>query len=195
MHRLSWMLLVVSVCPLLAQEEAPPKSDPMAAMRAHAKACKEAIARLQLAGTWELTEQHLVTPMNPKASTHKARAVNTLLLNGTHLQTRHSGTHMGQPYDAMGLWSYDLKTKRYLLTWIDGMGWRGVYAGAFDESGKVLTLRSTAPQMGMTAELVWTFKGDGTHSWSYSWVKEGERITAMTSEVKPAQGASIGVGK
>lgn len=69
-----------------------------------------------------------------------------MILGGRFLESTHTGTMMGMPFEGRGLAGYDNRTQRHVSTWADNFG-TGVLSstGTCDETGKRLTFEGEMP--------------------------------------------------
>ncbi|HMK25142.1 MAG TPA: DUF1579 domain-containing protein [Chitinophagaceae bacterium] len=71
-----------------------------------------------------------------------------VIYGGLYVQSTHTGTMMGMPFEGMSVMGYDNMKKEFFSTWIDNMG-SGIMVstGQWDEASKKLTLTATTKCM------------------------------------------------
>ena len=79
----------------------------------------EAHAELsQKAGQWNLEVQMWMAPGAPPVTT-RATSEHKLIMGGRYLLDRTLGEFQGQPFEGLGITSYDNLKKKYVALWID----------------------------------------------------------------------------
>ena len=89
-------------------------------------------------GTWNATVTSWVDGPQPITST--GTETSTMILGGRFLETKFTGTYMGQPYEGWGLTGFDNKASRVLTLWADNMStnWMSL-TGTMSDDGKTMT--------------------------------------------------------
>jgi hypothetical protein len=137
MYRLTFALLAITGLSLshcaFAQN-----SDDMKAMMAYSTPGDNHKMLAKMAGTWSATVTFWMQPGAPPMSS-TATAVNEMILGGRYLQSKNTGTMMGQPFEGMGLTGYDNAKKVYIATWVDNFG-TGILTmtGTWDDAAKAI---------------------------------------------------------
>ncbi len=72
----------------------------------------------QLVGDWDVV-QKIWMPGAPEPMTAKMEATTEWILQGKHIKESLKGEFMGQPYEGMGVTSYDKYNNRYNFFWTD----------------------------------------------------------------------------
>ena len=142
MKRLTFVSLalaaVVSSFSSLAQG-----NDDMKAMMDYATPGNNHKMLAKMEGTWAATVTFWMQPgAAPMTST--ATAVNEMILGGRYLQSRNTGTMMGQPFEGMGITGYDNAKKVFIASWIDNFG-TGILlmTGKWDDATKAIVFTGT----------------------------------------------------
>ncbi len=135
MNRLPIALLALAaVC--LSLSSSAQTSDEMQAMMAYSTPGDIHKMLSRSAGSWTETVTMWMQPgASPMSAT--ASAVNEMILGGRYLQSRNTGTFMGQPFEGIGVTGYDNAKKVFVNTWIDNMG-TGIMnmTGVWDDASK-----------------------------------------------------------
>ena len=91
------------------------------------------------AGKWDTSSKMWMAPGTEPMQT-KGTAEGKLILGGRFLETTHSGSMMGMPWEAKALTGYDNFRKHYQSLWIDNMGTTmTLLNGKADADGKTFT--------------------------------------------------------
>ncbi len=111
-----------------------------------------------LAGSWITTTKEWMEPDKPPMES-TGTADMKMLLDGRFLYQEFNGQMMGQPFNGIGIDSYDNMRKRYVTAWMDSMG-TGIFLmeGTASSDGRTITLRGSHPEPGggkMTHRAVW----------------------------------------
>ena len=127
-----------------------------------------------LAGSWTTQTKEWMEPGKPPTES-AGTAEMKMLLDGRFLYQEYNGQMMGQPFNGIGIDSYDNMTKKYVTAWMDSMG-TGIFMmeGTASADGKTITLKGQHPEPGggqMKHRAVWkivdnnnqTFEMYGTH--------------------------------
>lgn len=112
--------------------------DDMKAMMAYATPGSSHKILAKMEGTWAATVTFWMQPgATPMTST--ATAVNEMIMGGRYLQSKNTGTMMGQPFEGMGITGYDNAKKVFIATWIDNFG-TGILTmeGTWDDASKAI---------------------------------------------------------
>lgn len=89
-------------------------------------------------GNWDTVTRMWMQPGTPP-SVEKGTATMRWVMDGRFVESRHSGSMMGQPFEGLGYTGYDNFRKRYTNVWFDSMGTYALTSeGTFDKSGSVL---------------------------------------------------------
>jgi hypothetical protein len=112
--------------------------------------------------------------MAPGAPEQKAESEseNKMILGGRYLESVHTGSMMGMPFEGRGLLGYDNKLKQFQSTWVDNMGTGVMYlAGKYDEKTRTTSMTGTMvdPMSGKIEKVRQTFQ----------WVDESTRLLTM----------------
>ncbi len=75
----------------------------------------------QLVGNWDTSVK---TWMPGKETAEESTGTSSVqwILGGRFIQQTFTGTHMGQPFEGIGITGYDNQKKKYQSTWMDNMG-------------------------------------------------------------------------
>ncbi len=84
----------------------------------------------QLVGEWDV-EQKMWMPGVPQPMVSTMRSTTEWVLGKKHIKESLTGDLMGQPYEGMGITSYDVYNNRYNIFWADSMGTATYYATGF----------------------------------------------------------------
>lgn len=111
-------------------------NDDMKAMMAYAAPGDNHKMLAKMAGTWSATVTFWMQP-GAAPMTSSATAVNEMILGGRYLQSKNTGTMMGQPFEGMGITGYDNAKKVFIATWVDNFG-TGILTmtGTWDDAAK-----------------------------------------------------------
>lgn len=119
--------LVAMAAPLAAQEGKkgePAMSDSMAAMMAewakYATPGPEHANLAKMNGKWTYVSKMTMDPSQPPMES-KGTAEQKPVMGGRYFIGEYKGDMMGQPYEGMGIYGYDIYKKQYFGTWIDNM--------------------------------------------------------------------------
>lgn len=144
-------MLVALLCApaAFAQDAAAPQmsAEQQAMMAAWQKAATPGAQHRQLAehfaGSWDTDQTMWLEPGAPPM-TQTGKAVSAAALGGRHVRTEYSGQFMGQPFEGVGIASYDNVTGKYVNHWMDNMS-TGVYRseGDYDAASKTYTYTGT----------------------------------------------------
>ena len=142
MYRLTFALLAIAGLSLshraLAQTQ-----DEMKAMMAYSTPGDNHKMLGKMAGTWSAAVTFWMQPgAAPMTST--ATAVNEMIMGGRYLQSKNTGTMMGQPFEGLGITGYDNAKKIFIATWVDNFG-TGILTmnGKWDDAGKAIVFTGT----------------------------------------------------
>jgi hypothetical protein len=117
-------------------------ADDMEMMKAWEKAStpgKEHQTLAQLEGTFDASVSSWMKPGAPVEKS-TGRSENRMIFGGRQLESRFSGTFMGQPFEGVAYTGYDNVTKKYTNTWMDSMATGSMRSeGTADASGKTMT--------------------------------------------------------
>jgi len=90
-------------------------------------------------GKWDAKGQMLMMPGTPPIEVNYEVDV-AMLLGGRYSQSITKGMLMGQPFEGIGILSYDNSKKKFASFWIDNTGTGFYYtSGTLDKSGKIRT--------------------------------------------------------
>jgi len=84
----------------------------------------------QLVGEWDV-DQKMFLPGAAEPLISTMTSTTKWILDGKHLQENLKGEVMGEPYEGMGITSYDKYNGRYNFFWADSMGTASMMASGF----------------------------------------------------------------
>lgn len=96
-----------------------------------------------MVGTFDADVRMWMDPSKPPEDS-KSTSVNTWVLGGRFVETKHEGTMMGEPFNGIGYTGYDNVQKKYVGTWMDSAG-TGIMSSVctLDASGKSMTCKGS----------------------------------------------------
>lgn len=104
-----------------------------------------------MVGTFDAKVTNWMAPGAPPAVSTGTEE-NTWILGGRYIESKFTGSFMGQPYQGIGYTGYDNAKKQYFGTWMDNMGTGMMtsYGGASTDGGKswMYTSMMTDPMTG-----------------------------------------------
>lgn len=109
---------------------------------------------------------------------------NTWAFGGRYLKQDFTGSFMGQPFEGMSLWGYDIAAGTYNSIWVDNMGTAMlISSGAVSADGKTFTMNGTKtdPMTGkpiQTAESI-TVDNANQHTMVAFDIHDGQRLKTM----------------
>jgi hypothetical protein len=128
-----------------AQDKAKaPAMDEKAMMEMMAKAATPGDAHKKLEpmiGTFDAKVKMWMDPSKP-AEESAGVSENSWVLGNRFIETRHTGTFMGQPFSGIGYTGYDNVTKKYVGTWMDTAS-TGVMTSTGSMAGNTMTSTAT----------------------------------------------------
>ena len=132
----------------------PPAMDEKAMMEMMQKAATPGDAHRKLepmVGTFDAKVKMWMDPSKP-AEESTGVSENTWVLGNRFIETKHSGTFMGQPFSGIGYTGYDNVSKKYVGTWMDTAS-TGVMTSTGAMAGNVMTATATMsdPMTGKTS--------------------------------------------
>lgn len=135
-----------------------------------------------LAGSWTTSTKEWMEPGKP-ATESTGTADMKMLLDGRFLYQEFNGQMMGQPFNGIGIDSYDNMTKKYVTAWMDSMG-TGIFLmeGTASPDGKTITLRGSHPEPGggkMSHRAVWKIIDDNNQTFDMYGAHHGQKETKM----------------
>lgn len=142
MYRLTFALAALAtIC--LSHPSKAQSNDDMKAMMAYATPGDNHKLLAKMSGTWNATVTFWMQPGAPPM-TSTATAVNEMIMGGRYLQSKNTGTMMGQPFEGMSVTGYDNAKKIFFATWIDNFG-TGIMTltGNWDDAAKALVFTGT----------------------------------------------------
>jgi hypothetical protein len=116
-------------------------------------------------------------------------ATNQMIFGGRYLQTNHTGTMMGMPFEGMSIEGYDNASNEYFSTWIDNMGTGlAVSKGTYDEAANMLVMNGTMTDPVSKEEVNFKqtikFIDDNTHVFEMYMMEGNEEFKSMEIEFK-----------
>lgn len=168
-----------------AQEERqePTMEEMMAAWEAAATPGEHHRLLDRFVGTFDAEVSYWMDPAAPPQVSH-GTMVNEWILDGHHLKESYSGDMMGEPFEGLGLWSYDNAAKTYRGLWTDSMstGW-SIAAGYANDGGKSFTMHATDtdPMTGepMHSEDTIEVVDENTHKMTRMGIMGDQRVKMM----------------
>jgi Protein of unknown function (DUF1579) len=144
MKRIAVLFLAAASLAALAQEKkAPTEAEAMAAWVAAGSPGDPHKVLARFAGSWTTKTKVFPGPGAP-AMESAGSAECKLILGGRFLESQHTGSMMGMPFEGRGLDGYDNFRKRYVGTWTDNMTTAIIQlTGQLSADGKTLTYEGT----------------------------------------------------
>ncbi len=105
----------------MSAEEKAKQDEMMAKWMEYATPNENHKALEQLVGNWD-TSMKAWMPGKETAEESTGTSSVQWILGGRFIQQTFTGTHMGQPFEGIGITGYDNQKKKYQSTWIDNMG-------------------------------------------------------------------------
>lgn len=138
--------LVGALAAPAAAQDKKKAADEKAAMEAWQKAMTPGDGQKKLeplVGTFDARVRTWMDPSRPPDDT-VGTSVNTWVLGDRYVQVKYEGVFLGETFNGIGYTGYDNVLKRYQSTWMD-TGSTAIMesVGAFDSSGKVLSMKAT----------------------------------------------------
>ena len=135
-----------------------------------------------LAGSWITTTKEWMEPGKPPTEA-SGTADMKMLLDGRFLYQEFNGQMMGQPFNGIGIDSYDNMRKRYVTAWMDSMG-TGIFLmeGTASTDGRTITLRGSHPEPGggkMTHRAIWKLIDNNTQQFDMYGAHHGQNEMKM----------------
>jgi hypothetical protein len=97
-------------------------------------------------GTWNATVTSFVDGPTPMTTT--GTETRNMILGGRFLETKYTGSYMGQPYEGWGLTGYDNKNSKVLWVWADNMSTKWMdLSGTMTPDGKTITCNGSIDGM------------------------------------------------
>jgi len=85
-------------------------------------------------GEWNVNTKFWMDPAGEPMET-KGSAIVEMILGGRYMQSTHTGTMMGMPFEGISLQGYDNSTGEFTSIWIDNMGTGfSISKGKYDEA-------------------------------------------------------------
>lgn len=187
MNRLTFALLALAAVCASLPSAAQNSNDEMQAMMAYSTPGNIHKMLARSAGDWTVTVTMWMQPgAQPISST--ATCTNEMILGGRYLQSKNSGSFMGQPFEGIAITGYDNAKKMFVSSWIDNMG-TGILTmtGSWDDADKSIKYsgKEVDPMSGKDIPIreVWRFVDDNTQIMEmYSQMGSNEEFKNM--EVK-----------
>lgn len=135
------------------------------------------------AGKWKTETKFWHAPGAPPEVT-QGEVEAKMILGGRYLESRFSGSAMGQPFQGVGIDGYDNTKKEFTSIWIDSMG-TGIAMGrgTISEDKKKITYFGTMPDPLNKGEAeyksVMTFESGDKHVFAMFTVHDGKEIKVM----------------
>lgn len=107
--------------PEMSAEEKAKHDEMMAKWMAYATPNENHKVLEQLAGNWD-TSMKVWMPGKETAEESTGTSSIQTIMGGRFIQQTFAGTHMGQPFEGIGITGYDNQKKKYQSIWIDNMG-------------------------------------------------------------------------
>lgn len=107
--------------PEMSAEEKAKMDDMMAKWQAYATPNENHKALEQLVGNWDTTMKAWM-PGKEIADESKGTSSTEWIMGGRFIQQKFTGTHMGQPFEGIGITGYDNQKQKYQSIWLDNMG-------------------------------------------------------------------------
>jgi uncharacterized protein DUF1579 len=139
-------------------------SDDMKAMMAYSTPGEVHKMLARSAGTWTATVTMWMQP-GAQGAASPATAVNEMIMGGRYLQSKNTGSFMGQPFEGLGITGYDNVKKVFFNTWIDNFG-TGVMTmtGTWDDANKCINYSGSMTDPTSAKEVrikeIWRFLDD-----------------------------------
>jgi hypothetical protein len=142
MNRLTFAALAVMlICPalsLFAQS-----NDDMKAMMAYSTPGDIHKMLAKSVGSWKEDVTIWMQPGAPPTIS-SAEATSEMILGGRYLQSKNTGSFMGQPFEGISVMGYDNAKKVFVSSWIDNMGTGIMYmTGTWDPQSKSINFSGT----------------------------------------------------
>ena len=123
-------------------DPAPPPMDSAASMKAMHDFATPGSMQQMLAkstGTWSEDITMWMSAGAPPSKT-TSKSVNTMILGGRYLESRHTGNFMGMPFEGLSILGYNNGTKSFQSSWVDNFG-TGVtlMEGKWDSTSRSIT--------------------------------------------------------
>jgi hypothetical protein len=94
-------------------------------------------------GEWTTTMQMWQAP-NSEPMKSEGTCKSEMILGGRYMQSKYSGTVMGQPFEGISTDGFDNAKQVYINTWVDNMGTGIMHAeGKYDEATKTVNYVGT----------------------------------------------------
>jgi hypothetical protein len=182
MNRLTFAALAVLLtCPavsLFAQN-----NDDMKAMMAYSTPGDIHKMMARSAGSWTGVVTMWMQPGAPPVSS-TAESTSEMILGGRCLQSKNTGSFMGQPFEGLSIMGYDNAKKVFVSSWIDNMGTGMMYmTGTWDPQTKSINFTGTEvdPMAGKDVSIreVWQMVDDNNQVMDMYSVTDGKEFKAM----------------
>jgi hypothetical protein len=105
----------------MSPEEKAKNDDMMAKWMAYSTPNENHKVLEQFVGNWDTTMKAWM-PGSEAAQESTGTSSIEWILGGRFIQQKFSGTHMGQPFEGIGITGYDNQKQKYQSVWIDNMG-------------------------------------------------------------------------
>src|SRR6266498_23605 len=99
-----------------------------------------------MVGTWSATVKSWMQPGAPPMES-TGTSENQWILGGRWVESKFTGSFMGQPYTGIGYTGYDNIKKRYIGTWMDSMSTSVMMSTGKAGSGNTYTFTATMPDV------------------------------------------------
>jgi hypothetical protein len=94
-------------------------------------------------GEWNVNTKLWMDPAGEPMET-EGNAIVEMILGGRYMQSTHTGTMMGMPFEGINLQGYDNATDEFTAIWIDNMGTGfSVSKGKYDEATNSLNFKGS----------------------------------------------------
>ncbi len=150
--------------PVFAQESEPAHGDQAAEMQAWMEFMtpgENHANQEKWVGEFTVSTKHWMQPGAEPILSEGGKMVNTSMMGGRYLMSKHTSTFMGMPFEGLNIQGYDNAKKKFVSVWVDNHGTGLMIAeGNFDENG-VLTLGGmmSSPMGEIPVREVITFEG------------------------------------
>lgn len=95
------------------------------------------------AGEWKVITKYWMDPAGEPTET-EGNANVEMILGGRYMQSTHTGTMMGMPFEGISLQGYDNATGEFTSIWIDNMGTGfSISKGTYDEASNSINFEGS----------------------------------------------------
>ena len=184
------LVLALITSPTLAKDKkSKAPMDPQAMMELWKQAATPGKPHKQfaaLAGSWTTQTKEWMEPGKPPMES-AGTAEMKMLLDGRFLYQEYNGQMMGQPFNGIGIDSYDNIRKKYVTAWMDTMG-TGIFLmeGTASPDGKTITLKGSHPAPGgghMSHRAIWKLIDDNHQTFDMYGAHHGQKEMKMLESV------------